>query len=358
MAWSLENVSPERIRLAPAALKTPPPSPAPPCPPEAPAPPTPSTGPASARTIPSRGPPNPPSPPFPPAPPIASFAEMTQLFRVSDPTWLKIAPPSPAPPAPPGLPLVPTGKRSAPGAPVAPAAPVATLSTSCTEVSVTVPPEFKMPPPTPAARPFSMTTFEIATRPLKTWNTRSRLLPLMTVFSVVLPLIVRLAEMSRSPLALPSPLAGGIIRVYVPPGRMIVSAAAGCASAAMMADRNEMSWFLSKGPALGFSATVSLNVLTVNVERTTRPSSASRHGRLRVALRLLIVRRLLKVSIGCSLKLRVSREWPVPQDGPAKTRGPRRSFCLQCDVWVSDARLMINFFPSGQLLAEFSRKAG
>ena len=106
----------------------------------------------------------------------------------------------------------------------------------------------------------------------------------MIVWPVLLPLIVRLAEMSRSPLALPSPPVGGIVSVNVPAGSTIVSEL-GLALAAMMADRNEM-WPEASLPVLRFTATVSSVVLTWNVERTTRPSSPSSAGRSRRTLAL------------------------------------------------------------------------
>ncbi len=68
---------------------------------------------------------------------------------------------------------------------------------------------------------------------------------------------------------------GGIVSVYVPDCKTIVSDDLGLASANWMADRNEMCPEESFGLTVGFTATVSKNVLTFSVERTTRPSSAS-----------------------------------------------------------------------------------
>ena len=65
-----------------------------------------------------------------------------------DPAALSMPPPyasAPLPPSPPGLPLTP----DIPSAPLAPLAPYAVLFSTCTAVSVTVPPEFKSPPPSP-----------------------------------------------------------------------------------------------------------------------------------------------------------------------------------------------------------------
>src|SRR5262249_15776509 len=80
-----------------------------------------------------------------------------------------------------------------------------------------------------------------------------------------------------SPLALPSPLAAGIVSVKSPAGRMILLLPP-LASAAMMADRSE-TWPLASWPVFRFTATVSRNVLTRKVAGVTRPSSASSPGR-------------------------------------------------------------------------------
>ena len=128
-------------------------------------------------------PPNPPLPPLPPFPPIAWLVEMKQLESVSDPAALKIAPPSPTVPAAPAPPAVPTWE---PAAPLRAACPVASHGDVVEELhrgERDRSPEFKIPPPLPAARPCSITTFEIATLPLEIWNTRSRLLPSMMVWA-------------------------------------------------------------------------------------------------------------------------------------------------------------------------------
>ena len=270
MAVLAKNVSAERVRAAPAALKTPPPSPVAPAPPLPPAPPMPDV------PTPLIFPPKPPLPPLPPFPANAWLVEMKHVFSVSEPAALKIAPPSPTVPALPAPPAPPVCEPAAPFAPVAPFLPTATLSKSCTDVSVTAPPEFRIPPPSPTARPCSITTFEIATLPPRISKTRSRLLPLMIVWPLVLPLIVTFAEMLRSPLELPSPPVGGMVSVNVPAGSTIVSDL-GLASAAMIADRSEM-FPEASFPLLRFTATVSENVLTLNVESTTRSSSPSSLG--------------------------------------------------------------------------------
>ena len=141
-----------------------------------------------------------------------------------------------------------------PGAPVGAlgvAKAARTLSTTCTEESVTLPPEMRIPPPSPlVAFPCSIATPEIVTLPLEIWNTRSRLFPLMIVVPAPLPLIVRLLLMSSSP----------IVSVNVPAGRMIVSAL-GLALAASIAERREI-WPAASWPVFMFTATVSSRVFT------------------------------------------------------------------------------------------------
>ena len=94
-----------------------------------------------------------------------------------------------------------------------------------------------------------------------------------------LPLIVTFPLISRSPVAALSSLAPAIVNLIVPFGSRIVSAF-GLELAASMADRNEI-WPDASFPVLRFTATVSSRVLTLNVERTRRVSSASPRGRNR-----------------------------------------------------------------------------
>ena len=130
------------------------------------------------------------------------------LLRMRVPA-LKIPPPKASPPTPPGVP----GFPPVPFKPAVPAAPAAMLFTTCTEVSVSLAPALlRIPPPSPAARPFSIVSFEIETFPASTSKTRSKLFPLTIVLGP-LPLMVRLRVMSRS-------LA--IVSVNVPLGKTIV----------------------------------------------------------------------------------------------------------------------------------------
>ena len=202
---------------------------------------------------------------------------------VSDPAELKIPPPRPSVPSIPLPPSPPTRPPPEPTAPSVPFLPAATLFRMVTEESVTWPPVFKIPPPSPAAWPCWIVTLEIDTLPPRTWKTRSRLLPSMMVLVEPLPWMVRLLVMSRSPVALASSPAPAMVSVKVPTGRMILLAPP-CASAAWMAERNEMCPVASL-PLPRFAATVSSVVLTLNVESTTRPSSPSSLGCIRGALR-------------------------------------------------------------------------
>src|SRR3990172_48807 len=119
-----------------------------------------------------------------------------------------------------------------------------------------------MPPPSPPL-PFWMVTPEMLPAPPDlTWNTRSRPPPSMMVVVAPAPLMVRPPEalppaMSRSPVAARSSLAPAIVRVYVPAGRVMVSAS-GLALAAMIASRSEQS-------ALQAPSAVSAVFVTVKV---------------------------------------------------------------------------------------------
>ena len=97
---------------------------------------------------------------------------------------------------------------SGPSSRRAPLLPTAMLFATTTEVSVTWPPEFNSPPPS-LAWPCWIVTPEICTFPLRTWNTRSRELPSMMVELALLPLIVTLPLISRSPVAALSSLTPG-----------------------------------------------------------------------------------------------------------------------------------------------------
>ncbi len=247
-------VSPVRVKVAPAALKIPPPRPAPPAPPLPPKPPLPGL-PATPVAPPEAKIEIPPAP-LPPAPPIAWF-EVTEVFvRLSDPAALKIPPPRAAPPGPP-LTLPP---KMTIAVPAVPTVPTATLLATTTPLSESRPPLLRIPPPSPTTRPCWIVTPVIVTLPPWTAMTRSRLLPSMIVWVAPRPWMETLASMSRSPLALPSPLAAGIVSVKFPAGRMILLFPP-FASAAMMAERNETCPEAS-APVLRLTATVSRSVFT------------------------------------------------------------------------------------------------
>ena len=108
----------------------------------------------------------------------------------------------------------------------------------------------------------------------------------MTVPVALAPLIVIFPLRSRSPVALASSLAPGIVSVNVPAGTMI-ELEPPWASAAMMADRSEI-WPDESLPFCRLTATVSRVVLTRNVESCSRCSSASRTGSLRVVFRFAL----------------------------------------------------------------------
>ena len=94
-----------------------------------------------------------------------------------------------------------------------------------------------------------------------------------------LPWMVRFPLISRSPVALASSFAPGIVNLNVPAGSLIVFEPPR-ASAAMMAERSEM-WPEASLPVWRFTASVSSVVLTRKVERTRRVSSSSPRGRNR-----------------------------------------------------------------------------
>ncbi len=261
-----------------------------------PSPPTPNWPAFPVDVVPFAPTPSPPLPPAPPAPPSAALDAIVLPETLRDPAALKIAPPSPpVPPAPP----VPVPPRPvvefAPLAPLVPESPIARLLMIRTEESVTLAPELRIPPPSPTTRPCWIVTLEIDTLPPRISKTRSRLLPSMMVLLALRPLIVRLPEISRSPVAPAVSPAPGIVRVNVPAGRMIWFEPP-LASAAMMAERSE-TWPVASLPLRKFTATVSSVVLTRKVERTTRSSSRSGRGDSRAVDRPRWARRWLKMDI-------------------------------------------------------------
>ena len=177
------DVVADKVRLAPAALKTPPPRPAPPAPPMPPSPPTPDWPSFSG------------CPPIRPRPRLRcrrhrrrrrrrvgrdrAAGDAQRPGRIEDPTPLAAGPAGPMPPVPPSR-RSPSSHRSRRWCRKVP---IAKLFRIRTEVSFTLPPELRIPPPSPATRPCWIVTLEIDTLPLRISKTRSRLLPSMMVLA-------------------------------------------------------------------------------------------------------------------------------------------------------------------------------
>ena len=170
-------VVPERVRLAPAASKIPPPRPLPPAPPLPPPPPTAEVPFSPTNVADTEGQTANAAVPASTANRVVgrdqTFGYLERSGRIEDSTPL--ARQTSAAAAPPVL-------------PVRPLAPKTWLFWIVTEVSVSLPPEFKIPPPSPTARPCWIVTPEIDTLPERTWMTRSVLLPSMIVLPAPLPL--------------------------------------------------------------------------------------------------------------------------------------------------------------------------